>query len=424
MPLKECSSLQHFDLIIAGGGSIGSTLALALNKVSGLKIAIIEAQAVPDIEDSTHSHPGFDARVVALAKHSADLLQTFGLNELAKISTAIKHIHVSDKGHIGQCQLHSSDYQIPALGHVVQLQQLGQALNSALGRGNSDTLQWFCPDQVNGVRQHQDYIDLQLASGEALRAKLLVVAEGGNSPTRGLLNIATNTLPYEQSALIANVMTDKRHQYWAYERFTEHGPLAVLPLANTWQNNGSGSCSSIVWTMTGEKLQAMMGASDEVFMAQLQQDFGYRLGNFIAVGQRYAYPLQLVKSCSSISHRAVVIGNAAQSLHPIAGQGLNLGLRDVEALCHCIQGAIAQGADIGEHRTLRTYEKLRADDQRNTISLTDGLVRVFSNNYGSLIAGRNLGLVAMNLLSPLKAKLAQQAMGLLKISEQDKLEIN
>lgn len=418
--------MQHFDLIIAGGGSIGSALALALNKVTGLKIAIVEAQpqVVSDLVDSTHTHPGFDAKVVALAKHSADLLQTFGLNELAQISTAIKHIHVSDKGHIGQCQLHSRDYQIPALGYVVQLQQLGQALHNALGRGNSDSLHWFCPDQVSAVMPEQDHIDLQLACGELLRAKLLVVAEGGNSPTRGLLNIATDTLPYEQNALIANVVTDKAHHHWAYERFTEHGPLAVLPLASDWQGSASGCCSSIVWTMAEGELQAMMGLADEVFLAQLQQEFGYRLGNFIAVGQRHAYPLQLVKSCRSISHRAVVIGNAAQSLHPIAGQGLNLGLRDAEALCLCIQQAIAHKADIGEHRSLRVYEKLRADDQRNTINLTDGLVRVFSNNYGCLVTGRNLGLITMNMLSPLKTKLAQQAMGLLTTSEQDKLEIN
>jgi 2-octaprenyl-6-methoxyphenol hydroxylase len=416
--------VQHFDLIIAGGGSIGASLALALSQVAGLKIAIVEAQALPDSADPAHSHPGFDAKVVALAKHSADLLQKFGLNELAHIGTAIKHIHVSDRGHIGQCQLHSSDYQLPALGYVVQLQQLGQALHSALGRRYSDTLRWFSPDQVTSVTQHQDSIELALASGEALRAKLLVIAEGGNSATRGLLNIATDIRPYQQSALIANVITDKAHQHWAYERFTEQGPLAVLPLAGSWTGSASGSCSSIVWTMTAARQQAMMAVSDEEFLTQLQGEFGYRLGNFISVGQRHAYPLQLVKSSSSISHRAVVIGNAAQSLHPIAGQGLNLGLRDVEALSHCIQNALAKGADIGEYALLRTYQKLRADDQRNTIGLTDGLVKVFSNNYGSLVAGRNLGLVAMNMLSPLKARLARQAMGLLAPSEQDKLEIN
>ena len=428
--------MQHFDLIIAGGGSIGSSLALALSQQAGLKIAIVEAQALPDSAQSACSHPGFDAKVVALAKHSADILQQFGLADLSDICTAIKHIHVSDQGHIGQCQLHCSDYQLPALGYVVQLQQLGQALRSALDRNCSALdrncsaldkndghgLSWFCPDQVAAVTQHQDHIALTLASGNALRAKLLVVAEGGNSPTRELLNITTELVPYEQHALVANVMTDKAHHHWAYERFTAQGPLAVLPLPGN--GKASGCCSSIVWTMTADKQQVMMEVSDAAFMAQLQQAFGYRLGNIISVGQRHAYPLQLVKSSSNISHRAVVIGNAAQSLHPIAGQGLNLGLRDVEALSHCIQHALAQGADLGEHALLRTYQSLRAEDQRNTIALTDGLVKVFSNNYGAMVAGRNLGLVAMNLLSPLKARLAKQAMGLLPPLAQHKLECN
>ena len=403
--------MEEFDLIIAGGGSIGVSLALSLGTVSEFKIAIVEAQDISKSGHGTSLHPGFDARVVALAKHSADLLAGFGLNKLAHIATAIKHIHVSDQGHLGQCHLHSDDYQLPALGYVVALQQLGEIIHQALAK--SANLSWFCPDQVEALVQQEDHIQLSLSSGTQIRGKLLVVAEGGNSPTRELLNIATDLEPYGQMAIIANVVTEQAHNNWAYERFTEQGPLALLPLsaAQPFNHEGAGYCS-LVWTVDGQRQPALMQMSEHDFLRQLQDAFGYRLGRLIKLGERSCYPLQLIKSRSSISHRAVVIGNAAQSLHPIAGQGLNLGLRDVEALHHCLRQAVNDGTDIGQYPVLRKYQRLREQDQRHTIGLTDTLVRIFSNDYWPLVIGRNLGLLAMSASPLLKAKLARQAMGL------------
>lgn len=419
---------QHFDLAIAGGGSNGCALALALSRSSGLKIAIVEAQPFLTADTAQQLHPGFDARVVALAKHSYDLLQGFGVDELDKIATSIKHIHVSDRGHIGQCQLHHQDYNLPALGYVVELQRLGEALQNQLSAADNSHISWFCPEQIQALQQHQDAIDITLTSGAQLSAKLLVVAEGGNSPTRELLNINTEISPYAQIALIANVMTNKPHNNWAFERFTEHGPLALLPLSGTDETQQVGDVArcSLVWTIEPDQQQALMDASDADFLAQLQSAFGYRLGKFNRVGERFCYPLQLVRASTSVTHRAAVIGNAAQSLHPIAGQGLNLGLRDVEALCQCILEAVQSGDDIGQYSVLRAYEQSRKSDQNLTIGMTDGLVRIFSNNYLPLVTGRNLGLLAMNQLPQLKTQLARQAMGLnsSQWNAPDKLDVN
>lgn len=405
--------MLSFDVVIAGGGTVGSSLALGLLKSTQLSVAIIEAQPfVPGLP-----HPGFDARAVALGKGSCEFLAGLGLDANSLNSTfsqqaaAIAHIHVSDKGHMGQCQLHHQDYQLDYLGQVIELHTLGELLQQQLQPFvAAKQLHYFCPDKITQLTRQQDQVQLALQSGKSLSAKLLVVAEGGDSSTKSLLKVKQSEQPYEQMALIANVALNQPHQHWAYERFTECGPVALLPLPPL--PDTPHRCS-LVWSIKPSQQQQWLEMPDRQFLQQLQQVFGYRLGIFTQVGARDCYPLRLLQVENPVSHRSLVMGNASQSLHPIAGQGLNLGLRDVAELLRCIGAAVRQhtDADIGAAAVLRAYQHKRKPDQQRVIGLTDSLVRLFSNDHLVLAAARNLGLTALNGLPWLKRQLAMQAMG-------------
>lgn len=390
----------EFDLVITGGGTIGCCLALSLAQ-SGLRIAIVEAVDF----NREGEHPGFDGRAIALARQSKTLLDSYGLqSSLTQVLTAIEHIHVSDRGYLGQCQMHHHEFQAKALGYVVELQDMGQVLHQALA---ASQVQWFCPNKLQRLKQYQDRVELELDDGFMLNTRLLVAADGGQSVTRKLLNIEQQIEDYQQVALIANIGLEKSHQHWAFERFTDTGPLALLPMSD-W---GGMARSSLVWTLKPHEVEAYLSMSEPEFLHALQQAFGYRLGRLIHCGQRFSYPLKLMRLQQQIHHRVAIIGNASHSIHPIAGQGFNLGLRDVEVLRQLILEAQQQDADIGDYSLLHRYQNLRQKDQDTVIAMTDGLVRLFSNQHWPLVAGRNLGLVAMQACSSAKSLLARQAMG-------------
>jgi len=300
--------------------------------------------------------------------------------------------------------MHHHEYQAEALGYVVELQDMGRVLHQAL---DTSQLEWFCPNSLKSIEQYQDRVELKLENGVVLNTKLLVAADGGQSLTRQLLNIQQQIEDYQQVALIANIGLDKPHENWAFERFTDSGPLALLPMSD-WQGMAR---SSLVWTLKPEEVESYKTKSESELLQALQQAFGYRLGRFIHCGERFSYPLKLMRLQQQIHHRTVLIGNASHSIHPIAGQGFNLGLRDVEVLAQLLQQAFNQGRDIGDYTLLHHYQKLRQQDQDTVIGITDGLVRLFSNQYGPLVVGRNLGLVAMQTCRSFKSLLARQAMG-------------
>lgn len=385
------------DIIIVGGGTIGCSLALALAQQTDLTIAIVEAKSY----QANQPHPGFDARSLALAKRSQQVLDSWGLS-ITQIGTAIKQIKVTDQGHIGQCWLDCEQQGLDALGYVVELQQLGQQLHSALAKEDSAQLRWYCPDQIEAINQQQHHIQVRLTSQQTLTAKLLVIADGANSPSAKMMGVGYQQQDYQQVALIANVSISESHANQAFERFTASGPLALLPL--------EGQHCSLVWTLSPDEHQSMLRLNESQFLTALQKQFGYALGYFTQVSERHYFPLALVTAESSVRHRAVIVGNASQQLHPIAGQGFNLGLRDVEVLANLL-GNAAQDQDIGSYGLLRDYQQLRIPDQQRVIGLTDGLVRLFSNHYFPMVMGRNIGLTAMNLLPAIKKQLATQAMG-------------
>jgi 2-octaprenyl-6-methoxyphenol hydroxylase len=252
----------------------------------------------------------------------------------------------------------------------------------------------------------------------------LLACDGAKSPCRQFANIATTSRDYQQSALIANVATAIHHNNIAYERFTETGPIAMLPLTamkntsakqsnakhNGAKQNSAGRCS-LVWTLTPELAEKMVNLSDDEFAQQLEQTFGHWLGNITQVGKRVIYPLKLVQASEQVYHRMALIGNASHTIHPSAGQGFNLGLRDVSEMTDVIKQALAQQQDIGAFTSLVQYSKARQLDQKQVIGLTDSLVTLFSNQLPPLVAGRNIGLKVLNYFPTLKNALVKKTMG-------------
>lgn len=422
-----------FDIIISGGGLSGSLMALSLadlKKPDGslLSIAIIEATDV-DSSNSTITSVAnkpntlFDDRVLALSHGSAAYLEKLGVwQHLLNNACAIKNIDISDKGHYGKARIVAQEHDVSALGYVIEMALIGTAQLTELVKKTN--VHWFCPDQIADINWQPNQTDtannsttqnntvaIKLQSGLNLYAHLLLGCDGANSPCRQLAKIQAKQSDYQQVALIANVATNKPHNNKAYERFTAFGPLAMLPLSSLNSEPSSVNRCSLVWTMSPEQSVELMALNDEAFSQQLERAFGSWLGAITHVGKRNIYPLVLVQATQQIYHRMALIGNASHTIHPIAGQGFNLGLRDVQQMANLIELELQKGGDIGRFALLNEYGLKRQQDQNQIISLTDSLVTLFANDFIPLVAGRNIGLKVMNYVSPIKKKLVNKLMG-------------
>lgn len=404
----------NVDIAIAGGGVTGLALAKLVQQNTQLRIAIIETKPLSVVIQPNETE--FDARSVALSAYSCEKLTDLGV-AVSEIGCPIKEIHVSDKGHLGQCRLSASQYNLDMLGSVVELSRLQIELCKSLGLGNESLskaskhsrLEWISPDQISRVNRSQDIIEMDLQSGKKVRAKLLVIAEGANSFTSQLLGFEAETTAYDQAAIVANIELQESHNFEAFERFTENGPLAMLPMPSSNSIHTEKQCS-LVWTIDPSQQDELLALDDDVFLRRLQSAFGYRLGKFVGVSNRHCFPLALIKAEQSISHRTVLIGNASQMLHPIAGQGLNLALRDAIELSQILTGP-QTSEDVGRYSVLQSYSDARKRDQKMLVTATDTLVRTFSNQYFPLVIARNLGLSILEQNSTLKGLLANAAMG-------------
>lgn len=386
-------------IIIVGGGMTGATLALAISHLTRgeLPVTLIESRS-----PENNTHPGYDSRAIALAAGTCQQLAAIDLwRSLASCATPIEHIHVSDRGHAGRVNITAAEYRLAALGYVVELHTVGQRLYQRLSSAPGVTLR--CPAHVTAVARHQQHIDVVLESGERLSGSLLVAADGARSPVAAMLGMQWQRDDYQQLAMIANVSTQLPHRGQAFERFTRYGPLALLPM--------SENRMSLVWCHPLSERKRVEAWSDSEFLAELQRAFGWRLGRFTHTGQRESYPLALQRATRQISHRVALAGNAAQTLHPIAGQGFNLGLRDVMSLAETLAAGHQQRQDPGSYALLHQYQQRRQADRQLTVGLTDGLVRLFANGYAPLVAGRNLGLMAMDYLPWLRYQLAERTLG-------------
>jgi len=387
---------MEYDIVICGGGLVGRSLACALAKLP-LQIAVIEAQSF-----ATTHQADFDTRSFALSYGNSLVLERIGIWQyLADKVTPIKTIHVSDKGHFGITRLQADEQNVPALGYIALAPELNQALQKALLANTH--VQVICPAKALGISFSEQHALISLDNQQQLKAKLVVAADGSNSMLRQLLDIPVSHYDYGQTAIIANLGLKRSHNHTAYERFSPKGPMALLPLSE--QRMG------LVWTLNPSEVGRAMALDDQQFLAEFQASFGYRLGKFTRIGKRFAYPLQLLQAQQLIKSRVALVGNAAHTLHPIAGQGFNLGLRDVATLAKVLSQAQTMQQDIGSDLVLTRYARLQAKDHRHYIQFTDGLVKLFANTNGPLVTARNAGLNALNLFPQLKKAFTRRALG-------------
>ncbi len=396
-----------------GGGLAGASLALLLSHhLPQLKITLIESFPLFN-SDNEKSLPSYDDRSSALSLGSCRILQTLTIwSQLKPYLTAIEKVHVSDRGHPAGTLL---DYRElddisdeEALGYVVENRHLGQVLLSALAQqSNIDTIS---PATVAEVTPQADEAQLVIRQGDKqqrLAANLIVIADGAHSSLREKLGIAVEKSDYGQVAVIANITSSGYHDGVAYERFTDSGPMALLPLGDFNDEHRS----ALVWTVDSDREADVVAMSDEAFLQTIQQRFGNRLGFFTRVGKRHIYPLALYKAKEQIRRHIVLMGNAAHAMHPVAGQGFNLALRDCSALVDTLCDATVRGQSPGELDVLNHYLSRQDLDQEKTIGTSHLLTLLFSTAETLPAFARNTGLFGLNFLPGIKAWFARQAMG-------------
>jgi 2-octaprenyl-6-methoxyphenol hydroxylase len=382
------------DVAIAGGGMVGLSLAVAL---AGLPLEVVVFEPVgADAEEQ----PSFDSRTTALSAGSRRVLEGIGVWPLvAREATPIRTIHVSQRGAFGTARLTAAEQGLEALGYTIENRLLGRAL-----RERAAAIPRFHQRRaaVRRVAPGAGSVRIETEDGERFDARLLVAADGAQSVVRRALDIEAIVAEYDQVAIVAHVDSTRFHDYSAFERFTASGPLAVLPIVE--------GRSAVVWTLSPDEARRVLALEDGDFLAELQRAFGMRVGRLTRVGRRSSYPLALTTAERLTAPRAVVLGNAAQSLHPVAGQGFNLALRDVAWLAELL--ASAAGNDPGAPELLERYASWRAPDREAVIRFTDSLVRAFGVPLASLRGLRGAGLALFDLLPPVKREFARRTMGL------------
>lgn len=392
---------------------VGISLALELDRLlpAATRITLVEGFTLPPPSSAAPDyHPSFDARSTALSYSSQLIYQAMGLwPALQRWLCPISTIHVSSRGHFGSTLLRAADYGWQALGHVVENPWLGQTLLHALrAQGRVELLN---PAKVVAATAVSGGFDLALegTAPARLQAALLVVADGADSGLRQRLGVNSSEKPYSQHALICNVATAQPHGGCAFERFTDEGPLALLPLLPV---AGSVNRSALVWTLPPERAQKLLTCADDEFLGALQQRFGYRLGRLLQAGARQAYPLALRHCEEQVRAGVVVMGNAAHALHPVAGQGFNLALRDIAALGQVLAPAVASGQSPGDLAVLQRYRERQRQDQLRTIQFSDRLPALFMHSDPMLALARDIALSGLDWAAPLKRAFVEHAAGL------------
>lgn len=395
---------ERFDLAIVGGGLVGASLAVALS-ASKLRIALVEAFA-PD----SASQPSFDERTTALGNASRRVFEAVGLWAAMEPDAApITCIHVSDAGRFGFARLAAKDFGVPALGYVVPNRVLGRVLWEGLRHTGNVTL--FMPMRVSAVEPGSDAVGLALEStatgsmgAQRIDARLVVAADGANSLVREAAGLSAVVDDYHQVAVVAAIRTDQANDGTAYERFTAAGPMALLPLRGAAQHNWR----TLVWAARPDDAKRLLALEAPAFLAEWQQAFGWRAGRAMELGRRVPYPLALSRSSEAVAHRIAMLGNASQLLHPVAGQGFNLGLRDAAELAEVLA---AGPADPGSDEVLADFAARRKADRGGVVRFTDTLVRTFSNTNPAVALARDAGLLAFDLLPPAKRALSRVSLG-------------
>ena len=394
-----------FDLLIVGAGLVGASLVCALEPLIRqyqLRCALVEPL---DLDEPKEKPPSFDARASALSYGTQQIYHKLGLWQcLDDQAESIRQVHVSDKGHFGFTRLSAEQEHVPALGYVIHNYRLGDVLLERLQQYRQEKLiDVFSPEQVTSLKPVAGGMEVGLSS-VTTGASLVVLADGGRSGLMDQLGIVRESSQYHQHALITNLALDRPHNGIAYERFSGKGPMALLPL--------KGDQSALVWTVQQEDIDRITNLDDKAFLKAVQEQFGYRAGCFKEVGMRHSYPLSMSIAQEQVRPGLVVLGNAAHALHPVAGQGYNLAIRDVMALANNIAGSLQQDISPGNLTRLLAYQNTQAADQHQTSAFCHHLVQLFSREDKASVLARNLGLLGLDALAPVKSRFAQKAMGL------------
>lgn len=392
---------------------VGASLALQLARVlpEETSICLIEGFALPAplATGRPEYHPSFDARSTALSYSSRLVYEKMGFwDELLQWLCPIDSIHVSSRGRFGSSLLRAGDYAWPALGYVVENAWLGNALVQALHR--QGRVEILSPAKVAAAVPEGRGMRLQLENApfSVIDTALLLVADGATSGLREQLGVHVQEKPYRQHSLIANVAFAQPHAGCAYERFTDQGPVALLPLL---ASSPGENRSALVWTLSPEQAEHLQACPAGEFLQALQDRFGYRLGRMLQVGERHCYPLSLIQSSEQVRQGVVVMGNAAHALHPVAGQGFNLALRDVAELAKVVTRGIGEGRSPGDLGLLQRYLTRQQPDQDRTIEFSDRLPSLFMQPDPVLGLARDLALSGLDILPPLKRVFVRHAAG-------------
>ncbi|MGT2550095.1 2-octaprenyl-6-methoxyphenyl hydroxylase [Acinetobacter geminorum] len=396
-------------VIIVGGGMVGLSLSLMLAKAN-IAVKLLEAVKYPNYDDQNVApyHSSFDARNTALSRRSVQIYQKLGLwDALQQYATPILQVHITEQGSFGKARLIAEQEKVESFGQVIENAWLGRVLLTQVRQ--QPLIELIDGVQVTALTQDAEQVHIEAKRGDEvlkLESKLLIAADGRDSFCRQAIGVGVDVHDYDQVAIVTTVQTSKPHEQVGFERFSALGPLALLPLPGEYRR-------SVVWPVKkGTESEWLGDENDQHFLSALQQTYGDRAGKFEKTGKRFSYPLSQVLAHKQAVGRVILMGNAAHTIHPVAGQGFNLCLRDADVLVRYLVNQLTASDDIGNPDNLLAYEQARLSDQQRVIKFCDTVVRGFSNQNPLLKLIRNTGLIAFDVIPGVKPLVANYAMGL------------
>lgn len=396
-------------VIIVGGGMVGLSLSLMLAKAN-IAVKLLEAVKYPNYDDQNVApyHSSFDARNTALSRRSVQIYQKLGLwDALQQHATPILQVHITEQGSFGKARLVAEQEKVESFGQVIENAWLGRVLLTQVRQ--QPLIELIDGVQVTALTQDAEQVHIEAQRGDEvlkLESKLLIAADGRDSFCRQAIGVGVDVHDYDQVAIVTTVQTSKPHEHVGFERFSALGPLALLPLPGEYRR-------SVVWPVKkGTEGEWLGEENDQHFLDALQKTYGDRAGKFEKTGKRFSYPLSQVLAYKQAVGRVILMGNAAHTIHPVAGQGFNLCLRDADVLLRYLVNQLSASDDIGNPDNLLAYEEARLSDQQRVIKFCDTVVRGFSNQNPLLKLIRNTGLIAFDVIPGVKPLVANYAMGL------------
>ncbi|EOA1217932.1 FAD-dependent monooxygenase [Acinetobacter baumannii] len=396
-------------VIIVGGGMVGLSLSLMLAKAN-IAVKLLEAVKYPNYDDQNVApyHSSFDARNTALSRRSVQIYQKLGLwDALQQHATPILQVHITEQGSFGKARLIAEQEKVESFGQVIENAWLGRVLLTQVRQ--QPLIELIDGVQVTALTQDAEQVHIEAQRGDEvlkLESKLLIAADGRDSFCRQAIGVGVDVHDYDQVAIVTTVQTSTPHEHVGFERFSALGPLALLPLPGEYRR-------SVVWPVKkGTEGEWLGEENDQHFLDALQKTYGDRAGKFEKTGKRFSYPLSQVLAHKQAVGRVILMGNAAHTIHPVAGQGFNLCLRDADVLLRYLVNQLSASDDIGNPDNLLAYEQARLSDQQRVIKFCDTVVRGFSNQNPLLKLIRNTGLIAFDVIPGVKPLVANYAMGL------------